>query len=548
MSSPATLLMDHPALLRRAEALVAQGRLGAARPLLAALQKRGAPAAECAMLQARIAMKEGHGAEARSILDAAVAQSLGHAGLRKCRAELLSDLGEFGEAVRDAAEAVIYDPADPQAKALLGGVLLALGHYTEARECLAEAAAMVPASAPYAQALAAAEEAGGDPGQAASTLATGIARARANRNLRTAAILLALRHGQGEAAHALAESARAEGLVDAAILGLAGHALSLIGRHDEAAESYAEALKLGPKDDYVRHLVAAAGGLPGAPRAPLPYVRAVFNGYARHFELHMASLGYRGPGLVRAAVQRHLPVVQDGALLDLGCGSGFVAVALSDLGFKTLCGVDVARAMLEVARSKGLYTELHEADVMERLVQDENRYDVVAAADVLCYFGELMPIFVGVRQRLRPDGIFIATVETVTSPEQDAHVIAHAAAASRAVPAGAAASAEVLNGAVVNGAVVNGEVVNGEVVNGPGAFGPDVAGVVVRGAADPDDAAPTAPWRLGPTGRYQHAESHISAAAAAAGLRLLECTPEVLRYEADQPVAGLLLVFGRQDD
>jgi predicted TPR repeat methyltransferase len=391
---------------------------------------------------------------------------------------------------------------------------------------------MRPAHAPYAQALAAAQEAGGDPGQAAQTLATGIARAPANRNLRTAAILLALRHGQGEAAHALAESARAEGLVDALILGLAGHALSSIGRHEEAAESYAEALKLGPKDDYVRHLVAAAGGLPGAPRAPLPYVRAVFNGYARHFELHMASLGYRGPGLIRAAVQQHRPELQEGTLLDLGCGSGFVAVALSDLGFATMCGVDAARGMLEVARSKGLYTELHEADLMERLVQDTQRYDIVTAADVLCYFGDLTAVFVGVRQRLRPDGTFIATVETITSPEQDAKVLAHAAAEKRADGIGAVGIGAVGIGAGANGSGV------------AGAIHPAIADA----DAGDDEVAPAAPWRLGPTGRYQHTESHISTAAAAAGLRPLESTPIILRYEADQPVAGLLLVFGRQDD
>jgi predicted TPR repeat methyltransferase len=316
--------------------------------------------------------------------------------------------------------------------------------------------------------------------RAARTLQAGIRHAPANRALRTAAILLALRQGQPAAAYDLAEAARADGLVDACILGLTGHALSGIGRHEAAAEAYAEALKLGPKDAYVRQLVAAAGALPGAPRAPLPYVRAMFDTLAQRFEMATAAQGYRVPGLIRAAVQRHLPALREASLLDLGCGTGFVAVALSDLPFAVMRGVDASPAMLALAHSKWLYADLQEADLMERLSQDTERYDVITAADVLCYFGDLTPVFVGVRQRLLDGGLFIATVETIADTTDD-------------------------------------------------------------------DGADHGPWRLGPDARYQHADSHVRNAAAAAGLRALEMTPTTLRFQADQPMPGLLLVFGRQD-
>jgi predicted TPR repeat methyltransferase len=164
-------------------------------------------------------------------------------------------------------------------------------------------------------------------------------------------------------------------------------------------------------------------------------------------------------------------------LLDLGCGTGFVAVALSDLPFAVMRGVDASPAMLALAHSKWLYADLQEADLMERLSHDTERYDVITAADVLCYFGDLTPVFVGVRQRLLDGGLFIATVETIDVDDPD------------------------------------------------------------RG-----------PWRLGPDARYQHADSHVRNAAAAAGLRALESTPTTLRFQADQPMPGLLLVFGRQDD
>jgi predicted TPR repeat methyltransferase len=111
-----------------------------------------------------------------------------------------------------------------------------------------------------------------------------------------------------------------------------GHALSSLGRHGEAGDAYAEALKLGPDDPYVRHLVAASGIVPGAMRAPVDYLRAVFDGYADRFESHIVSLGYRIPGLIRATLLQHPTIMAGetlGPALDLGCGTGLMAVVLA---------------------------------------------------------------------------------------------------------------------------------------------------------------------------------------------------------------------------
>ncbi len=135
------------------------------------------------------------------------------------------------------------------------------------------------------------------------------------------------------------------------MLGLLGHALSSLGRHDEASGAYAEALKLAPEDPYVRHLVAAAGLVPDLGRAPPDYVRVVFDGYATRFDAHLMGLGYRIPGLVRAIVAATPPEERAGTgpVLDLGCGTGLMAVALSDLPLGPIVGVDLSRGMLAAA-------------------------------------------------------------------------------------------------------------------------------------------------------------------------------------------------------
>ncbi len=50
---------------------------------------------------------------------------------------------------------------------------------------------------------------------------------------------------------------------------------------------------------------------------------------------------------------------------------------------------------------------------------------------------------------------------------------------------------------------------------------------------------------LQPNGRYAHSAAHVRAALQQAGLRLLAITPETLRHEAGQPVAGWLVTAGR---
>ncbi len=403
---------DPLVLVRRVGALIEAGRCGAAGPLLAAARQWIEPSPELSQLAARLAETQGALDLARSELDAAIADAPAHVALRKQRASLCQRTGDFDRAARDAAEAVVLDPADADAKALLGGAMLSLGRTADARTCLAEACAAVPDNSAFREALAIATEADGDPDGAFSVMSTGLSAAGGPLNLRNAAILFCIRHQNFPDAIALAEAGRAAGTVDACLFGLKGHAETSLGLHDEAADSYAEALKLGPDDPYVRHLVAASGLVPGAKRAPPEYLRAVFDGYAERFDDHLISLGYRIPGAIRQVVAAYLDTgAPNGPVLDLGCGTGLVGVAIGDLPIGPLTGVDVSGRMLAEARAKHLYGTLDQADVLDWLTEDTGSWSLILAGDVLCYFGLLDTLFQAVRARLQPDGWFVFSVE-----------------------------------------------------------------------------------------------------------------------------------------
>jgi predicted TPR repeat methyltransferase len=395
--------------------MVAAGRLGVARPLLAALRRMGPPSAQLTELSARLAMRENRPADALNELDQAIAIEPEQPRLRIVRAQLRVDLGDLPGAAQDAAEAVVLDRTDPTAKALLGMLMLELGHVQEARACLAEAVGASPDNPSFREGLAAAEEASGQSGAAAATLAAGIAACPGRVELRSAAILLQVRLRNFAAAVDLAESARQAGAADACVFGLKGHALSSLGRHEEAGDTYREALKLGPNDPDVRHLVAANGFLPPTQRAPKEYLSTIFDGYAPRFESHLIELGYRIPGLIRAAVvdrleQPNRPPI--GPVLDLGCGTGLLALVLADLPAGPFTGVDLSARMLAQAQSKGLYARLHRSDLMEFLAEDTTSWNLILAADVLCYFGALDEILSAVWLRLAPGGQFLFSAES----------------------------------------------------------------------------------------------------------------------------------------
>ena len=72
--------------------------------------------------------------------------------------------------------------------------------------------------------------------------------------------------------------------------------------------------------------------------------------------------------------------------------------------------------MIEKARARGLYDELHVAEAEAALRQWPLRFDAIVAADVLLYFGELAPLLAAAAAALRPAGIFAFSIETDPDP------------------------------------------------------------------------------------------------------------------------------------
>lgn len=178
-----------------------------------------------------------------------------------------------------------------------------------------------------------------------------------------------------------------------------------------AAECFAAGLEQHPGDPTFEHLVAAAAGENTA-RAPAGYVTALFDGFAPQFERHLTQdLEYRVPEALAQLVRPALQAPAPACVVDLGCGTGLVGIALAAAGAQII-GVDLSPRMLEIAALHGVYARLERGELVEVLARiPAASVQAVVAADVFIYVGDLAAVFASVARALAPGGVFALSVE-----------------------------------------------------------------------------------------------------------------------------------------
>jgi predicted TPR repeat methyltransferase len=178
----------------------------------------------------------------------------------------------------------------------------------------------------------------------------------------------------------------------------------------EAAHCFRQALAHGADSALNQYLLASVTGEAAPPQSPRPYVRFLFDSYADGFDEHLVQvLHYDAPRrLVDSLAAQGFNAFD--AALDLGCGTGLCGEALRGR-CRRVDGVDLAPQMLARARERGVYDDLAEAEIVEHLCATEARYQLVLAADVFIYVGDLAAVFDGVHRVLAPCGVFAFSAE-----------------------------------------------------------------------------------------------------------------------------------------
>ncbi len=123
------------------------------------------------------------------------------------------------------------------------------------------------------------------------------------------------------------------------------------------------------------------------------FAEKLFDNFADNYELVLKRINYSLPRSIR-----DLAGDVKGTIVDLGCGSGLVGQALKNAQ-NQIIGVDVSRNMLHKAAQKGVYKQLVKGDIVAFCQKKlaEIKPDLVVAADVLGYIGNLAPLFAALK-------------------------------------------------------------------------------------------------------------------------------------------------------
>ena len=206
-----------------------------------------------------------------------------------------------------------------------------------------------------------------------------------------------------------------------------GNTYETLGKTQLAIDCYQRAihlsdydLRLNPSDKkaYARqqsslHLLNSLVGVT-TKTAPKCYIKNLFDDFAQTFDHQLANvLDYKIPELLKNAL-----LTQQGKNLlfnmaiDLGCGTG-----LSGQMFRPICkrlvGIDLSPKMIAKAREKKIYDIIENIEINDYLEQNSEKYDLLIAADVLIYIGDLGRLFSNVAAVSRPGAIFLFSIELV---------------------------------------------------------------------------------------------------------------------------------------
>jgi predicted TPR repeat methyltransferase len=199
---------------------------------------------------------------------------------------------------------------------------------------------------------------------------------------------------------------------------LLGQAYSALGQREQAIQALQKALHVDPSDALGAQMVLVHLGVGETSQAlSASFVAGLFDQYADRFEKHLVNdLKYCAPQVLVDALQNvcralHRPFSFARAV-DLGCGTGLMGEVLAPV-VSCLEGCDLSANMIAKARAKNIYSALDVAEMQTFMTrQPPASVDLIIAADVLVYMGDLAPLLCQCAQALQPQGLIAFTLQS----------------------------------------------------------------------------------------------------------------------------------------
>lgn len=337
-------------------------------------------------------------------------------------AVLQQQTGELAESVESFRRALQIRPQHVETALNLGLALGNAGRHDEAVEVFRQAVRMRSNFAPAYLALGSALRKLGKICEALEALQAGAAF-----DPHSAGIFRELGRALAEAGHVEEGAKMARNAVrlspnDPDVLHDLGAVLSVLAARgspveirEEAINAYCRALELRPEMMHWKFELDALQGLTPS-SAPDDFVRVLFDDYAARFEDHLVKeLQYDVPRELLLLVRQLRPEPAPAwDIIDLGCGTGLCGEVFRPFG-RFIIGIDLSSNMIQAARRRRdgkIYDQFFCCNLLEGLDQCTQPVDLVLAADVFVYVGDLAQVFAATAAKLHPGGLFAFSLES----------------------------------------------------------------------------------------------------------------------------------------
>lgn len=135
-----------------------------------------------------------------------------------------------------------------------------------------------------------------------------------------------------------------------------------------------------------------------------------YDQWAKEYDTDEQKEDYQAPKITADFFMKYVP--KTSRVLDVGAGTGLMGLVLNMLGYNNLIAMDFSQGMLDVAREKGVYRELHQMVLGETLDYVTDSFDAAISTGVFTAAHAPASSFDEIVRIVKPEGYVIFTLST----------------------------------------------------------------------------------------------------------------------------------------
>ncbi len=148
----------------------------------------------------------------------------------------------------------------------------------------------------------------------------------------------------------------------------------------------------------------------------LDELRNNYDRWADRYEADISKVWELVPKTAALVLSKYLADKQ-GKIFDLGAGTGLVGVALAELGFEEIIGIDISSAMLTQAAAKGVYSSLVCCSIGDERFRNLGRAYGIIATGVFAESHAGLVELNALQESLESEGVLVLTARQSFLPK-----------------------------------------------------------------------------------------------------------------------------------